>query len=1077
MNNKIILNENINMPQQAELQRGYDSAVKLVDDIVLKNYVSKISNMSVVPLNENDIIKNVENHVRFFKITEMVYEKDEYATYKFASVFNTLATKNCTVFVMMQSNGEKTEFYMGVRSPDEHMKSLDEMLQNALKGQFPGIKTQDYGYDDRNNENMCDIIKKIKTSNIASVSCIANSKDKENRDNRAFIQGLEKLAIAMQGREYTAMIIADATPQNQLSDLRKSYENIYTQLSPFAKMQLAYSSNESFSLSDALTHGTSSSDAHSVNESYGETKSTSKSHSETKDNAASKIASGVAAVASAAGAVLAPFTGGISLGIGFAVSNGASAMGSALKKTKTESTSESESKTKNTGTTDTKTESVNDSTAHTETNQSGIGQSLTLNSSNKTVEGILEKIDLQLDRIKEFESLGMWECAAYFTSDTAGIAEIAASTYKALMCGEDSGVEISAINSWDKSNNDTQKIGKYLVNFIHPVFEYEGDGFKTLPVTPCSLVSGNELAIHMGLPRKSVCGFPVIEHSDFGKEVVSYDRDEPKNTINLGKVFNMGSETENTVKLCKDSLSMHTFVTGSTGSGKSNTVYEIIRQLKNENVKFMVIEPVKGEYKNIFGNCSDVEVLGTNPDYSELLKINPFKFQRGIHVLEHIDRLIEILNVCWPMYAAMPAILKEATLQAYESCGWDLVNSKNEISDDLFPTFADLLNELEDVIESSAYSQELKGNYIGSLVTRVKSLTNGLNGQIFSADEFDNKKLFDDNVIIDLSRVGSSETKSLIMGILVMRLTEYRMSTATGMNQKLKHITVLEEAHNILKRTSTEQNPEMPNMGGKSVEMLSNSIAEMRTYGEGFIIADQSPNAVDISAIRNTNTKIIMRLPDELDRRLAGKAAGLTDEQLEEIAKLPKGVAVVYQNDWIEPVLCKVNKCDMKESSYRYQKGIIITDNEEKFRKELMLLLLKGRTVEQTEPDINYIESYLDKSSISTKNKLGVHKLTEEYKVTGELSIWQDGHFKELSEIVTELITSKSKIKNIINSRETIDDMNIDLCDIVNQNIPYLSKEIKLTILQCFMRNYADTDERIENYAQWNEYMITNGVK
>ena len=48
----------------------------------------------------------------------------------------------------------------------------------------------------------------------------------------------------------------------------------------------------------------------------------------------------------------------------------------------------------------------------------------------------------------------------------------------------------------------------------------------------------------------------------------------------------------------------------------------------------------------------------------------------------------------------------------------------------------------------------------------------------------------------------------------------------------------------------------------KSVESISNAIAEMRTYGEGFLIVDQSPGAVDISAIKNTNTKIVMRLPE-----------------------------------------------------------------------------------------------------------------------------------------------------------------------------------------------------------------------
>lgn len=94
-----------------------------------------------------------------------------------------------------------------------------------------------------------------------------------------------------------------------------------------------------------------------------------------------------------------------------------------------------------------------------------------------------------------------------------------------------------------------------------------------------------------------------------------------------------------------------------------------------------------------------------------------------------------------------------------------------------------------------------------------------------------------------------SETKSLIMGLLVMKLNEYRMSSEK-MNSTLSHITVLEEAHNLLKRTSTDQIFEGANLLGKSVELLANSIAEMRTYGEGFIIADQSPGLLDMSVIR-----------------------------------------------------------------------------------------------------------------------------------------------------------------------------------------------------------------------------------
>ena len=83
----------------------------------------------------------------------------------------------------------------------------------------------------------------------------------------------------------------------------------------------------------------------------------------------------------------------------------------------------------------------------------------------------------------------------------------------------------------------------------------------------------------------------------------------------------------------------------------------------------------------------------------------------------------------------------------------------------------------------------------------------------------------------------------------------------------------------------------------------------MRTYGEGFIIVDQSPTAVDISAIKNTNTKIVMRLPEYNDCESVGHSIGLNEEQILELSKLDKGVAAVYQNNWLEAVLTKIDKC------------------------------------------------------------------------------------------------------------------------------------------------------------------------
>lgn len=1049
-------------PSYSGITDGYQAALKVVDDVILKNYVTELSHMEIVPLSKGVLQSNIRDNVRFFKITEMVYEKDELATYKFASVFNALSITDSAVFIIIDSDGVKTDFYMGVRSLDEYrtISSLKNTVENAMKGQFPGIKT----FDDYTIEDMEEILNRMKAKSISAVSCVANNKAHDNATNQNFVQGLEKLVLSMQGEKYTGIIIANGTSQAQLRELRKGYETVYTQLSAFASTQVNYTSNNSFNYSVAETKGNSQAKTHTDNRS--ETKSTNKttgtstSHSDSRESVAGKTIKGVASAASLLGAALAPVTGGVSLAVGGVVSGGLGMLGSAITKNVSDSTSSNESLSESfstvIGSSDGTTDTINYGISKTEGYSKGISEGMTLTLHDKSIEDTLERINKQLKRIDEFESLGMYECAAYFLSDDQYAAEVAASTYKALMRGENSGVEIAAINSWGQyQKNKTELIGQYVKNFIHPVFRYNGPA-GNIEVTPCSLVSGNELAIHMGLPRRSVCGLPVIEHADFGKEIVTYDGAKRTTGINLGKIFNMGSTGNSKVSLNVNSLAMHTFVTGSTGSGKSNTIYEIVRQLDNFGVNYLVVEPAKGEYKNVFGSHPDVHVYGTNPQYTDLLRINPFRFPKEIHILEHIDRLIEIFNVCWPMYAAMPAVLKDAVLQAYESCGWDLSESVNQYNDNLFPTFADLLTELVTVIQKSAYSEEVKSNYTGSLVTRIKSLTNGLNGQIFTANEIDNIELFDKKVIVDISRVGSAETKSLIMGILIMRLSEHRISTCTDMNVPLHHITVLEEAHNILKRTSTAQSEEGSNIAGKSVEMISNAIAEMRTYGEGFIIADQSPSAVDISAIRNTNTKIIMRLPDEQDRRLSGKSAGLKDNQLDEIAKLPKGVAVVYQNDWIEPVLCKIEKFKGEETLYKKKPNIIPVSSVEQ-KKTLIQSLLDKCAGEVLDMTIGELTSMLIGMDIATQTKV---KALRALRTHGACAV------TDISPVIYDLVCTPviEKEAETVESIEEWKDVFIYANDSI---LAELNKKDQNRAIECVLR------EQIERYDKPSEYLET----
>jgi len=799
-----------------------------------------------------------DNRIRFFDITKWVTDAEEQNLDKLINVYHVLSEEDCNIALIYHRTRLECQISIGVVNTDD--KNSDPAIVDkyysrvvgAIKGNFPGADVQginsrcrDYGVGvpsclksiyGENND------KKVKS--IAIVSNVASEKSED------FIsQSMEKLLDGIvpedETQEYTIVLMAKPI-KNQLGVKNRLFE-LYSALKPYESWQINTGVNEN------ATEGASFNLGGNIGVNASRTNGKN---------------AGIA-VPTPAGIVNAGISQSDSVGANFGVSFQRSSNVSVTL---------------------------------------GKNENLSQTFVNYGVKHTLDIIESQVKRIEESSALGMWEFASYIISDSPVIANNVAHMYLALTQGEESYLSKSAVNFWD-GDMDTvaaKTILSSVQKLQHPIFGLKSsveDDWLMYPtlVTPTTQLSGKELAKALNFPRKSVSGVPVIETVAFGRDVQRYGSDfSYEHIIDLGKISHMRHIEDSAVQLSVDSLTSHTFITGSTGTGKTTATLQLINKAQNAGAKFLVIEPVKGEYKTkIGGNCA---VYGTNTSATtELLRINPFWFPSNIHVLEHIDRLIEILNACWPMYAAMPAVLKDAIERAYINQGWNLSTSEYI---NVFPTFYDLLETLPDVMEDSMYSKDTKNDYAGALITRIKSLTNGLNKVIFcDGTGLTEKEMFEENVIVDISRIGSIETKSLIMGVLVMKLQEYWINK-DSFSTKLKHITVLEEAHNILKRTSTSQTQEGANLQGKSVEMITNAIAEMRAYGEGFVIADQAPNLLDEAVIRNTNTKIVLRLPDADDRVVIGKACSLTDSQIDEIGRLPNHTAVVYQNDWIEAILC-----------------------------------------------------------------------------------------------------------------------------------------------------------------------------
>lgn len=1087
---------NMNNPSPLAVREIHENAASALyagRALINRSYLSELEQYPVVSSGQSTPF-NRASDMRIFRIERIVQDNKQSVLESTTAAYTALGAAGYSVFLLLHSDGRETELYIGTRGEPGKMLGHNSgaLLRETFKGHFSGSALHALNAQDASA--LLDDLQAEKSNPSASITAVTGVPALSTENREHFMQGLERFIDAAEQRVYQALILAEPVSSQNLDLIRAGYEQVATRLSPLLKQQLSFGEQESDSvglsisqgISDSLgqslglteTKGTSHTTGTSRTETFGTSESLSAQTATSKTAAIAGPALGMA-IGSALGG---PFGAIIGSQLGTATAtllNEQRTTGTSHSvsegRSETHGTSWSESASRTSSTT--QTTSTTDSRSINRT--SGASRQVSLEMLDKTIEQLLGKIDHHLERIDEAKTYGGWNAAAYFIGDSSASSESLASIFLGLVRGSKSSHEDFALTTWTSSQKSA--VLDWLKDLSHPQLK---PGFsKQIPVpyvTPATLISGKEMAIQMSLPRRSTSTVSVVETQAFGRKVQRLDGSAPwigkERKLNLGNIRHLWENLPQTIELNLDQLSSHVFVSGSTGAGKSNTLYEILGQVSAASIPFLVIEPAKGEYKHVFGYRSDVTVLGTNPAHSALLKINPFRFPVGIHVLEHVDRLVEIFNVCWPMYAAMPAVLKEAILQAYQDCGWDLDLSSNGYSDELFPTLLDLLNTLQSVIETSAYSEELKANYIGSLSTRVKSLTNGLNGQIFSADEIDNGVLFDSNVIVDLSRVGSSETKALIMGILVMRLSEHRMA-AGGMNQPLRHVTVLEEAHNILKRSPSESGSEGSSLIGKSVEMLTNAIAEMRTYGEGFIIVDQSPNAVDIAAIRNTNTKIIMRLPDEADRRLIGKSVALRDDQLDEIARLPKGVAIVYQNDWLEPVLCQVRRFAGQEAPYAYQPVACSNINRADFNQQILKLLLAKRVRSSLEVDVELLKQGLCSLPLPARARISLLQTLRDHQSGQPPTLWQPDAFAEMAKLLVDVIDCRKLVRQAIQSASDYEKLSTLLDGILRKSACDLTHELALAAQQCLMKDFSlQNNKNIEIYSMWRAHHQKEGI-
>ncbi|MBZ0188786.1 MAG: hypothetical protein K8F91_21260 [Candidatus Obscuribacterales bacterium] len=427
-------------------------------------------------------------------------------------------------------------------------------------------------------------------------------------------------------------------------------------------------------------------------------------------------------------------------------------------------------------------------------------------------------------------------------------------------------------------------------------------------------LSSRTLSAYIHLPKREMPGFRIRRSAEFSLAPIA-PRD-PNRTIAIGNILDRGLDTGNLYHIDVDALQKHTIVCGVTGGGKTNTCFYLLGQLWNYKIPFMVIEPAKSEYRHMMLMSETFKGVGQafslGDETVSPFRLNPFEIMKGVKVQTHLDALKSVFNASFEMYSPMPQVLERALNEIYNVRGWDLVNNTNRrlppgmnIGDpdcpaEIYPCMKDLYEIIDPIVEGFGYSERIGPDVQAALKARIGSLLIGGKGQMLNTRRsIPPEALFNRPTVIELKMVSEDSEKSFLMGMLLVFLYEYR--EALGPHDNLQHIMLIEEAHRLLKNVPTAQSGDSANPAGKAVEFFTNMLAEIRSYGQGFIIADQIPNKLAPEALKNTNLKVMHRIVAVDDRDSMGGAMNLDDIQKRHVTALGQGRALVYAEKMEQP--------------------------------------------------------------------------------------------------------------------------------------------------------------------------------
>lgn len=364
-----------------------------------------------------------------------------------------------------------------------------------------------------------------------------------------------------------------------------------------------------------------------------------------------------------------------------------------------------------------------------------------------------------------------------------------------------------------------------------------------------------------------------------------------------------GKEPDAYAGIPLNDFTKHGLIVGMPGSGKTYFSLGLLLQFwKDFGIPFLAIEPTKSEYRSLIDGISDLQIFTPGKNTVSPYIINPFLPPTGVTVESYIPSLMSAFRAAFSMPNPLPDIFLSAINDCYNEYGWKNDSTKDDPGIQRFGIY-EFIKVFKRKIEHLDYKGEVKSNMESAGVVRLVSLIEQNSNIYDTVNTIPLEDLLSKPTVIELNAINNKEQKSLIMALLLIMICVYTKNNVSG-DGKLKNVLLIDEAHVLLGGSPSVQEG-VADSQGSTVAALEDMIAEVRSYGLGIIIADQSPTKVGRSIVANTNVKVIFKLVEKENKDSVCTATNMTEEDYDLLGRLGVGEALLHYGRVYTPLHIK----------------------------------------------------------------------------------------------------------------------------------------------------------------------------